>query len=300
MLATLTISPLQYLRPWELAGPLFDKELRVASRQGRSYLMRFVYAGLLTGFAAGVWYFFVAWDSRGSLANQMSRLAAAGTFITVTIVWFQFVTSQFLAVTLLSGAIGEEIRKRTLHVLAVTPMSGLQIVGGKLAGGLLRVVMLLAISLPLLALVRVFGGVSWDYIVSGMCVTFTALVFTGALSLLSSAFYGTVLAALVPGAWFCVLCLLLDILIAWLAQFSPVIREIGTPVLLLVNPTDVLLARTRAALAAPSSTGLSSWWPLHCLILLAVSVLILWLTARRVRFCRVRAERVVRKAMPKP
>lgn len=275
---------MRYFSPLRLAGPVFDKELRVASRQRKSYVLRFAYVSLLTFIVVWIWFVFVRDGSRGAVAYQVSRTGEAGKYIAVTIVWFQFIATQFLAFALLGSTISGEIRARTLHVLAATPISGVQIVGGKLAGGLVHVVTLLATSLPLLAIVRVFGGVPWDYLLSGVCITFSATVFAGALSLLISAFYPNVFVfvGVVQAVWYGVLGRVFDGLIEWLAHYNPVIGVMSKPVML-INPTDVLLARTKEMLGAQPSTGLSSWWPLHCLILLAGSVVVLLLTARRIR-----------------
>jgi ABC-type transport system involved in multi-copper enzyme maturation permease subunit len=267
-----------------LPGPVFNKELRVASRRRKSYALRFAYVGLLTAFVVGAWFSSAQGGPSNSPVYQAARMGIAGRYIAVAVVWFQFIAAQLLAVGLLGAALTDEIRKRTLPVLAVTPISGMQIVGGKLAGGLLPIVMLLAPSLPLLAIVRVFGGVSLDYVISGVCITFSATVFIGALALIPpilprpdgrwSAF---------PSSWFCVLVGLFDRLVDWLGHYSLVVAVVGKPVLLLINPTDVLLGRTQGMLAARPSTGLSAWWPLHCLLLLAGSVVALWLAARRIR-----------------
>ncbi len=271
------------LDPVWLVGPILDKELRVASRQRKSYMLRFAYISLLTVFVAGVWFVLAPGGSLGPAVYQASRMGSAGRYTAMTIVWFQFIAAQLLAVALLAKAMDKEIRKRTLHVLAVTPLNGLQIVWGKLAGGLLPVIMLLATSLPLLAIVRVLGGVSWDYVLSGVCITFTAMVFMGALSLVPSGPYGNPFAATLPGIWCVVVTRVMDALIGWLAHFVPVVGQIGMPVLRLINPTDVLLVRTNEMLAAQPSAGLSTWWPIHCLILLGGSVAVALWMARHVR-----------------
>jgi len=54
---------------------------------------------------------------------------------------------------------------------------------GKLFSKLLQIILLLAISLPLLAIVRIFGGVPWNYVLSSLCITLTAVIFAGSLSL---------------------------------------------------------------------------------------------------------------------
>ncbi len=271
-------SMLSGVREW--AGPIFDKELRVASRQRKSYILRFAYVGLLTVFVVGVWFSFAPSSHVGSVVYQASRMGTAGKYIAVTVVWFQYVVAQVLALVLLGNAIAGEIRKRTLHVLATTPISGLQIVGGKLAGGLLLIVMLLATSLPLLAIVRVLGGVTWDYVVSGVCITFSATVFTGALSLFPSAFYRQSRWGRVQGLWYCILAQVIDVLIEMPAHFYPAFAAIGKPIQL-INPTDVLLARTREMLTARPSTG-PPWWPIHCLILLVGACVVLLFVARSV------------------
>jgi len=270
-----------------LAGPLFDKELRVASRRRRSYLLRFAYVGVLTAFLAGVWVTLFE-DAPNSRAYQVSRLATVGKSMTAALIWFQFIAAQIAASVLLGDAISSEVRKRTLHMLAVTPLSGLQIAAGKLAGGLLPVVMLLATSLPVLAVVRVLGGVPWDYVVSGVCVTFIALVFAGALHLWVSAARGSMLAVIAPALWYGVLARVGDALIGMLARPLPVVGTVGKPIVVVANPTDVLLARTNAMLLARPATGLSSWWVLNCLVLLAAAFVVLVLTARRIRLLATR------------
>jgi ABC-type transport system involved in multi-copper enzyme maturation permease subunit len=266
-----------------LPGPIFNKELRVASRQRRSYVLRFAYVGVLTVFVAGAWFLLAPGGRSESAVYQASRMGSTGRYTAVTLVWFQFIAAQLLAVVLLVKAMDKEIRKRTLHVLAVTPLSGLQIVWGKLAGGLLPIIMLLAASLPLLAIVRVLGGVSWDYVLSGVCITFTATVFIGALGLVPSAPYGSAFVAVLLGVWYVVLSRGMDALIEWLGHFFPAVGKIGMSLLLRVNPTDILLVRTKEMLAAQPGVGLSAWWPVHCLILLGGSAAVALWTARHVR-----------------
>jgi ABC-type transport system involved in multi-copper enzyme maturation permease subunit len=169
-----------------LVGPILDKELRVASRQRKYYLLRFAYVCLLTLVTMQFWYVLTQVGGGASAVVQMSRLGEAGKTIIATIVWFQFVTSQMLAAVLLSDAISSEIRRRTLESLLVTPVGAAHIVLGKLLSRLVQLMLLLAISLPVLALVRVFGGVPWDYVVAGICITLSGSVFAGSLSLLCS------------------------------------------------------------------------------------------------------------------
>ena len=169
-----------------LTGPIFDKELRVSSRRRRNYVLRFAYLVLLTILLVMFWV--MAVPSGQSGLYQSSRMAEAGQIVIACIVWFQFGVTQILAGIMLSTSISDEIYHKTLGLLMTTPISSFQVVVGKLLSKLLQLLLLMAISLPLLAIVRVFGGVPWGFIVSGLCLTLTSVLFVGSLSLFFSIF----------------------------------------------------------------------------------------------------------------
>jgi ABC-type transport system involved in multi-copper enzyme maturation permease subunit len=284
MTTSLTINLFEQINPLRLAGPLFDKELRVSSRQRRLYALRFAYICLLMVVTVYLWLVVVRAHSAGSAIVQVSRMAEAGKFVVMTIVWFQFVAAQLLAAVLLSDAIGGEIRQRTLDVLLVTPITSVQIVLGKLFSKLLQLVLLLAASLPLLAIVRVFGGVPWDYVLLGLCVTLTTAVFVGALSLFLSIrggqFQRVVTSAL---AW----CLLLwgggGAILLSLSQAGYLSRAHVQDVLHLTNPFVVMMVYTQAMLAGSAMGGALLAWLLHCAVALGATVVLLLLAVWRVR-----------------
>ena len=106
-------------RPGWLTGPIFDKELRVASRRRRLYTLRVLYILALTVFAGVVWLSKVQYQ--GDAAFVQSRMAEAGKQIVTTIVLFQFCVMQILAIIMLSSAISDEVYHRTLGMLMTTP-----------------------------------------------------------------------------------------------------------------------------------------------------------------------------------
>jgi len=169
------------LSPAWLTGPIFDKELRVSSRRRRNYVLRFAYLAILTVFVVLIWNSMVRFQ--GAAAYRISRMSEAGLAVITTIIMFQFIATQLIALVMLSTSISDEIYNRTLGVLMTTPINSFQIVMGKLFSKLLQIILLLAISLPLLAIVRIFGGVPWDYVLSSLCITLTAVIFAGSLSL---------------------------------------------------------------------------------------------------------------------
>jgi len=167
-----------------LTGPIFGKELRVSSRRRRNYVLRSVYLLLLLVFIAIVWCNLDL--SARSPAAMRYRMAQAGRQVISMIVLFQFVALPLMAVAMLSTAISDEVSHRTLGGLMTTPITSVQIVLGKLLSRVFQLMLMAGISLPILAFLRMFGGVPWLFILSSLCVTVTTVLFSGALSLFFS------------------------------------------------------------------------------------------------------------------
>jgi ABC-type transport system involved in multi-copper enzyme maturation permease subunit len=282
-----------------LTGPIFDKELRVSSRRRRNYTLRLIYVILLTIFVAIVWLSVV--KSEGSSAYQKSRMALAGKTIVSTIVTFQFIATQVIAVIMLSTSISDEIYHRTLGLLMTTPIGSLQIVMGKLFSKLLQIILLLAISLPLLAIVRIFGGVPWNYVLSSLCITMTAVIFAGALSLYFSinnrrAYVVIIKTVVTLGVLYFFIPTITTILLRprWLnvpVFGNPVIQFPLLVVFLHFNPfgamsinTAIMISPAVAAMipAAPTGTSLF-YWPLHCMLMLGTTALLIAISVKIVR-----------------
>lgn len=285
MTTALTSTYSNFFNPVRFFGPIFDKELRVSSRRRRNYVLRSVYIVSLTIFLVVAWLQKAQYFSSSGL-YMSSRLAAAGKAIIVTIVWFQFCVTQFLAVITLSTAIGEEIYLNTLGVLMTTPMTSLQIVMGKLFSKLLQLILLLAISLPLLAIVRVFGGVPWDYIISSLCITLTTIVFYGSLSLFFSifnrkAYIVIIITGLVLGILFGLL-LFFYMLIFGFFSWG---RQPDAPMTILfhLNPYMLLALNTNVMLNPGLAGRVIVSWPVHCSFMLAASSVILFVSVLLIR-----------------
>ncbi len=166
-------------------GPIFSKELRVASRRRRSYLLRGAYVLVLLTYIAMVWISAVSFVRPGAMSRAQMQVAAH--IITRGIVWFQFFGAQAVVLLLMSTAISEEVYRRTLGVLLSTPLGSRQVVRDKFFSRLFQVLLLVATSLPLLAVVRVFGGIAWRYVVTSLCATAATVIFVGSVGLFFSA-----------------------------------------------------------------------------------------------------------------
>jgi ABC-2 type transport system permease protein len=274
----------RWINPAWLTGPIFDKELRVSSRRLRNYVLRSGYIILLSVFILSIWYSIFGIRRSGSAVYLVSRASQAGKYIITTTVWFQFLVTQLIAVVMLSSAISDEIRAGTLSVLMTTPINSFQIVTGKLLSKLLQLMLLLAISLPLLAVIRVFGGVQWDYIVSSVCITLTAALLVGSLSLLLSMTYRHAYNVILITIVGCLLIFgALPALFSWLATIGIFNQQVTQSVIALTNPFWALFRCTSAMVSTPGR-GLTFFsWPMHCLITLAVTAVLIAISVCRVR-----------------
>ena len=168
-------------------GPIFGKELRVTSRKKRSYALRVGYLGLLllcllmTYAASGHRY--------GGVAQQVQDQAELGAAFFAVFSMFCVIAMGLIAPVLSSTAIGSERLAKTLPVLLMTPISAWQIVSGKLLSRLLAALTLMGLSLPVLALVRLLGGVELHQMVAVLCVCTGFALSSAAIGLLYSTLF---------------------------------------------------------------------------------------------------------------
>lgn len=270
-----------------LTGPILEKELRVSSRRRRNYLLRSAYLLFLTVFVAYVWFVAVTINSNSSASYRISRMSVAATSITTTIAWFQFIALQLTALVMLSNSINDEVRKKTLDVLISTPITSLQIVMGKLTSKLLQLMLLLAVSLPLLAVVRAFGGVPWYYLAASLCVTVTATIFAASLSLLLSTMRTNAYTAITSSISMAI------VLFGGLPAFASLMffltkntffQEILLPATLIVNPFAAMIYLSESMFSSRTAGSLAGYsWPVHCMLMFTFSSVLLVISVFRIR-----------------
>ena len=261
-----------------ITGPIFGKELRVSSRRKRNYVLRSAYVALMTLFIVSVWLSVV--HSGGSIWSR-AQMDLAGRAIVTVIVWFQFCATQLIAVCMFATAISDEIYRRTLALLMTTPINSFQIIMGKLFSKLLQLLILLAISLPLLAVVRVFGGVPVEFVIAALCVTLAAAVFTGSLSMFFSIANRRAYVAILKTIFtLLVLFLLVPYLVWELWEDAP---DWVSTALAHSNPWGAMVGLVMTLLP-PFPVTLSSFsWPAHCLVMLGASAAVLGVCTAVVR-----------------
>jgi len=166
------------------------KELRGRVRGRRAFV---VLTGYLLFLAAFAWAWELIMEQRyvqsSSSLGGSAAFASAGVGQEVfgALVLVETLLVVFLAPAFTSGAISLEREKQTLEMLTATPISSLAIVIGKLLSALAYVFLLIAASIPLTAIVFVFGGVGPDDVLRAYAVLIVTAIGLGSMGLFISA-----------------------------------------------------------------------------------------------------------------
>jgi ABC-type transport system involved in multi-copper enzyme maturation permease subunit len=166
------------------------KELRGRVRGRRAFVVLTFYL-LFLGLFAWAWELVAerAYVQNAALQGGSAAFASSlvGQEVFGALVLVETLLVVFLAPAFTSGAISLEREKQTLEMLTATPISSLAIVIGKLLSALAYVFLLIAASIPLTAIVFVFGGVSPDDVVRAYAVLVVTALGLGSMGLFISA-----------------------------------------------------------------------------------------------------------------
>jgi ABC-type transport system involved in multi-copper enzyme maturation permease subunit len=163
------------------------KELRGRMRGRRAFVILTIYLLLLGSFA---WMMELILERRyaGTVANSAAYASSQiGQGIFVALIMLETLLVVALAPAFTAGAISLEREKQTLDMLATTPVSSLSIVVGKLFSALTYLFILIFASIPLTAIVFVFGGVAPDDVIRGYAVLLTTALGLGSVGIFFSA-----------------------------------------------------------------------------------------------------------------
>jgi ABC-2 type transport system permease protein len=165
------------------------KELRGRMRGRRAFIILTLYVLLLAGFAWMSQQIHQATLSSISSYGGQATFASAsvGRGIFADLLMLQTLMIAVLAPAATAGAISSEREHQTLELLSVTPISSFAIVVGKLLSALAWVFVLVLASIPVTALVFVFGGVAPDDVLRGYGVLFATVIGLGSIGIFFSA-----------------------------------------------------------------------------------------------------------------
>src|SRR6516225_2046306 len=153
-----------------MLGPIFAREWLTLPRRPRHYLTRSIYLMLLWVLALTAWQITVGWEQAATLGDT----ARFGLFLFQVFVYVQLALLLFFSALSAASTIAQEKDRRTFVLLLLTDLRNYEIVLGKLLGSLLQIALLLAGTVPFLALLLLLGGVAPYQVAQAVLVLATA------------------------------------------------------------------------------------------------------------------------------
>ena len=163
-------------------NPVYKREMTVSSRSIRLALILAAFNFVLAIFAIVLMAVVVEQARQDA---QISYGSFLDIFRYVAIIEFALVIIIVPALT--SGAISGERERKTLELMLTTKLTPRRIVFGKLEAALSTVIVLIISSLPVLALVFAYGGVTVLNMLALIAAYFAAAYFAAAIGIYSSA-----------------------------------------------------------------------------------------------------------------
>ncbi|HEX6868481.1 MAG TPA: ABC transporter permease, partial [Candidatus Limnocylindrales bacterium] len=162
------------------------KDLRGRMRGRRAFLILTGYLVLLAAFALSTQAAIADTYQTGFGGSAAFASAAIGQGVFGAMLMLMTFLVVVLAPLATASSISLEREKQTLDLLMATPIPSLAIVVGKLLSALAWVFLLIAASIPLMAIVFVYGGVGPDGLIAGYLVLVATALGLGALGLFCS------------------------------------------------------------------------------------------------------------------
>lgn len=162
------------------------KDLRGRMRGRRAFIILTGYLVLLAAFALSTQAAIADTYQTGFGGSAAFASAAIGQGVFGAMLMLMTFLVVVLAPLATASSISLEREKQTLDLLMATPIPSLAIVVGKLLSALAWVFLLIAASIPLMAIVFVYGGIGPDGLIAGYLVLIATALGLGALGLFCS------------------------------------------------------------------------------------------------------------------
>ncbi len=166
-----------------LPGPVFNVELLTTARRLRYYVTRVIFGALLL-FLIWTNYAALGRYRDGPITRQEISVFANTCF--GSMVALQVGAVLAITPSLVAGVIANEKQRKTLHYLLASRLSSGEIVLGKLLARMLHIAVLLAVALPIISLLSLFGGVDPVQVVLAFGVSLSIAFLLAAISILFS------------------------------------------------------------------------------------------------------------------
>jgi ABC-type transport system involved in multi-copper enzyme maturation permease subunit len=160
-----------------MLGPIFNREWLTLPRRSRHYLHRVIFLGSLWILLLTVWQTTVGWERAATLGDH----ARFGLVAFHLLAYVQLGLLLFFSALAAASTVSQEKDRRTFVLLLLTDLRNYEIVLGKLFGSLLQIVLFLAGTVPILALMLLLGGIAWEQIMDAVVILFTTALAAGSL-----------------------------------------------------------------------------------------------------------------------
>ena len=257
-----------------MLGAVFEREVQAVPRARGLFVARAVYCGALLGIVATCWLV-VTGTQAVTTAGDTARFGATLLRILAPL---QLSLAMLAAAMTSTVAVTSEKDRRTLELLLISRLSDGQLVLGKLAGSLLRVMLLLLAAVPVFVIASLFGGVTMPQLVRLFVVTVAAALAAASVATCIAFWKDTTFQALAITTF---------ALVAWVAIGEVVAGRFGAAVGAPGSPA-------RAVFAAITPTGGDTLLPF-----LAVAAALI-VAANVVAVSRVRAWNTTQEARRQP
>ena len=167
-----------------IINPIVSKDLKVTSRSMKFSWSLFAYEGVLT-----IAFLLVMMAnnsiSRYSGPNNADIYKNYTSFFPVVGI-FQLIIIGLIIPIMTATSISGEREKKTLDVLLTTSISPWSIIIGKLASAVIRVMIYVFASIPLMAVSFMIGGISWTVLIEYIVLAFLFACFSGSVGIFCS------------------------------------------------------------------------------------------------------------------
>lgn len=163
-------------------NPVYQKELRTTARSLKTYVIIFIFNGLLSLF--GLFALYLSFEYQQSLGHSIQYSAILEIYTIITGVEFFLLLLVVPAVT--AGAVSGEKERQTLEILLTTKLTAGSIIRGKLLASISMMLLLAFSSLPVIALVFSIGGITLRDIAEFLLLILETAVYLGSIGIFFS------------------------------------------------------------------------------------------------------------------
>ncbi len=167
-----------------MRNPVCSRELKVSSRSIRLPLIILLFNGILSLVTLLNMYSVIA-QVRTTAVIQYSSFMDMYKFVTT----IEIILLLFIVPAVTAASISGERERQTLDLMLTTQMTAAQVVIGKLMSALSTLLLLIVSSFPAVAMVFVYGGITWPDVFSLLLCYLAAAFFAGTLGICFSAVF---------------------------------------------------------------------------------------------------------------